>query len=141
MFATERIAQIVENCQTLVREESLSGQESGVVRAIEAMMRAYGFDEINIDRYGNIVGGLVGSRPGKTVVFDGHIDTVPYDAEKWTRAPLGGVVADGRIYGRGTTDMKGSVSAMIGASAAADALVCSGTETAPSWVSAMSTTV
>ena len=53
MFATERIAQIVENCQTLVREESLSGQESGVVRAIEAMMRAYGFDEINIDRYGN----------------------------------------------------------------------------------------
>ena len=69
MFATERIAQIVENCQTLVREESLSGQESGVVRAIEAMMRAYGFDEINIDRYGNIVGGLVGSRPGKTVVF------------------------------------------------------------------------
>ena len=113
MFATERIAQIVENCQTLVREESLSGQESGVVRAIEAMMRAYGFDEINIDRYGNIVGGLVGARPGKTVVFDGHIDTVPYDAEKWTRAPLGGEVADGRIYGRGTTDMKGSVSAMI----------------------------
>ena len=79
MFAAQRIAQIVENCQSLVREESLSGQEGGVVRAIEAMMRSYGFDEINIDRYGNIVG----SRPGKTVVFDGHIDTVPY---KWTRA-------------------------------------------------------
>ena len=115
MFAAERIAQIVENCQTLVREESLSGQEGGVVRAIEAMMRAYGFDEINIDRYGNIVGGIVGARPGKTVVFDGHIDTVPYDAEKWTRAPLGGEVVEGRIYGRGTTDMKGSVSAMISA--------------------------
>ena len=43
MFAAERIAQIVENCQTLVREESLSGQEGGVVQAIEAMMRAYGF--------------------------------------------------------------------------------------------------
>lgn len=115
MFAAERIAQIIENCQALVREESLSGQEGGVVRAIDAMMRRYGFDEINIDRYGNIVGGIVGSRPGKTVVFDGHIDTVPYDAEKWTRAPLGGEVADGRIYGRGTTDMKGSVSAMISA--------------------------
>ena len=35
----------------------------------------------------------------------------------------------------------GSVSAMIGARAAADALVCSGTETAPSWVSAISATV
>ena len=115
MFAAERIAKIVENCQILVREESLSGCEGGVVKAVEAMMRAYGFDEIHVDRYGNIVGGIVGARPGKTVVFDGHIDTVPYDAEKWTRAPLGGEVADGRIYGRGTTDMKGSVSAMISA--------------------------
>lgn len=89
MFATERIAQIDMPDRILKN----AGRRASCVTSSE-MMRAYGFDEINIDRYGNIVGGLVSSRPGKTVVFDGHIDTVPYDAEKWTRAPLGGEVAD-----------------------------------------------
>ncbi len=113
MFDEKRNQEIIENCQTLIHDKSYSGQEGAVVASIEKIMKHYGFDEINVDKYGNIVGGIVGKRPGKTIVFDGHIDTVPYNEEKWSQDPLGGKVVDGRIYGRGTTDMKGSVSAMI----------------------------
>ncbi|MDR2111775.1 MAG: YgeY family selenium metabolism-linked hydrolase [Candidatus Accumulibacter sp.] len=115
MFDEKRNAEIIENCRTLIRDKSYSGEEGVVVATIRAMMTQYGFDEINIDRYGNIVGAIVGERPGKSIVFDGHIDTVPVDETKWSRKPYGGEIADGRIHGRGASDMKGAVSAMISA--------------------------
>lgn len=113
MLTDERASEIVENCRKLIREKSYSGEEGSVAETAKALMQAYGFDEIAVDRYGNVVGGIIGSRPGKTILFDGHIDTVPVDASKWTHDPYGGEIADGRIYGRGTTDMKGAVAAMI----------------------------
>lgn len=79
------------------------------------MMQHYQFDDIHVDKYGNIVGGIVGNQPWKTLVLDGHIDTVPVNEEKWSRNPYGGDIEDGKIYGRGTTDMKGAVAAMISA--------------------------
>jgi len=45
--------------------------------------------------------------------MDGHIDTVPVDEEKWTKKPFAGNIEDGKLYGRGTTDMKGAVCAML----------------------------
>jgi putative selenium metabolism hydrolase len=115
MLDEKRNAEIIENCRTLIHNKSYSGEEGAVVAAIRTLMTHYGFDEIGVDRYGNIVGGIVGKRPGKTIVFDGHIDTVPVDETKWTRKPYGGEIADGKIYGRGSSDMKGAVSAMISA--------------------------
>lgn len=53
--------------------------------------------------------------PGETettLLYNGHVDTVPYNAEAWTYDPLGERDGD-RIYGRGTTDMKGAVAAML----------------------------
>ncbi len=41
-----------------------------------------------------------------------HMDTVPVE-EKWKRAPFGGQVEEGRIYGRGVTDMKGSIATLL----------------------------
>ncbi|MER2855350.1 M20/M25/M40 family metallo-hydrolase, partial [Escherichia coli] len=90
-------------------------EEGNVVNVIKSMMEEYEFDDIHIDRYGNIIGGIVGKYPGKTLVFDGHIDTVPVDESQWTQDPFGGEIKDGKIYGRGTTDMKGAVAAMISA--------------------------
>jgi succinyl-diaminopimelate desuccinylase len=43
-----------------------------------------------------------------------HMDVVPID-EPWTRDPFGGEVIDGKLYGRGTVDMKGSIAAFLGA--------------------------
>lgn len=58
---------------------------------------------------------LLATVPGesdRTLLFNGHLDTVPYDADEWSRDPLGEHVDD-RIYGRGATDMKGAVAAML----------------------------
>jgi succinyl-diaminopimelate desuccinylase len=49
--------------------------------------------------------------PGPTLVLNGHLDVVPA-TDGWTRDPLGGEVEDGRLYGRGSLDMKGAVAAM-----------------------------
>jgi len=51
-------------------------------------------------------------RGDRTLLYNGHFDTVPYDAEAWTYDPLGERV-DGRVYGRGATDMKGPLAGMI----------------------------
>ncbi|WP_200531513.1 M20/M25/M40 family metallo-hydrolase [Halorubrum sp. LN27] len=48
----------------------------------------------------------------ETLLYNGHLDTVPFDADAWSRDPLGERVDD-RIYGRGATDMKGAVASML----------------------------
>lgn len=46
-------------------------------------------------------------RPGRHLVLNGHIDVFPVgDRTRWTRDPLSGAIADGRVHGRGTVDMK-----------------------------------
>ncbi len=54
--------------------------------------------------------------PG-AVALCGHLDTVPGGSEGWTRDPLSGDVSQGRIHGRGTSDMKGGIAAMLAAAA------------------------
>src|SRR5437764_672613 len=64
----------------------------------------------------NVVAEL-GSDDGPTLVFNGHLDTVPV-GEGWTMDPFGGDVRDGRVYGRGACDMLGGVAAMCTAAVA-----------------------
>lgn len=51
-------------------------------------------------------------RSATSLLYLGHVDTVPYDAGAWSHDPLGERV-DGRVYGRGATDMKGPLVAML----------------------------
>src|SRR3954452_1657216 len=44
---------------------------------------------------------------GKAILLESHMDVVPTDPSRWTRAPFSAEIADGRIWGRGTIDMKG----------------------------------
>jgi succinyl-diaminopimelate desuccinylase len=61
-----------------------------------------------------------GPRPGRPrLIVNGHLDVVPVNAAAWTRDPFEPTVVDGRLYGRGSADMKGGVAAAI---AALDAL-------------------
>lgn len=66
------------------------------------------------DRYPrtNVVARIEAPRPGACVHFNGHIDVVPA-GQGWTVDPFGGVVKDGRVYGRGACDMKGGIAASI----------------------------
>ena len=53
---------------------------------------------------------------GPALLFNSHMDTVPLgERGRWSVDPLGGVVKDGRLYGRGAVDAKGCLAAMIGA--------------------------
>ncbi len=50
------------------------------------------------------------------LVLTGHFDTVPPGTKQWSEDPLSGIIKDGKIFGRGSSDMKGGVAAMICAS-------------------------
>ncbi|MFQ5436958.1 MAG: M20/M25/M40 family metallo-hydrolase [Anaerolineae bacterium] len=71
----------------------------------------------------NVIGRLRGRGSGPSLMLNAHMDTVGVDG--MTIDPFGGEVRDGRLYGRGSQDMKGSLAAMI---AAAKALVDGGIE-------------
>ncbi len=102
----------------LIRERSYSGEESGVVAVLKAFFEENGFDDVVVDAAGNVIGVIEGNRPGKTVLFDGHIDTVPVqNPADWTHDPFGAEIDGGRMYGRGTSDMKGAVAAAACAAA------------------------
>ena len=114
MLNKEREEKVIGLCQELIKIQSYSGQEDKVVEALKNSFYAMGFDDVFIDKYGNIIGHIKGNKPGKKIVFDGHIDTVPVtNPNEWRFPPFGAEIHDGKIYGRGTTDMKGAVSAMV----------------------------
>ena len=118
MLTSEREEKLIKLCQELIQNPSNSGEEKGVAEAVKKNMLNMGFDKVHIDKYGNVIGCIVGKQPGKKILFDGHIDTVPVpNREKWTQDPYAGDIVDGKIYGRGTSDMKGQTSAFISACA------------------------
>jgi succinyl-diaminopimelate desuccinylase len=62
----------------------------------------------------NLIGRLAAHRPGRRLVFNGHLDTFPIGEDLgWTVSPLDGVVKDGLLFGRGISDMKGGIAASI----------------------------
>lgn len=60
-------------------------------------------------------GGVLAAHRGEGgLALSGHVDVVPV-SEEWSADPFGGSFQDGRLYGRGTSDMRGPVAAMIAA--------------------------
>jgi len=109
---------LVEFCQEALRIPSFSGKEREMAEFMKQKMEYYGFDEVVIDRYGSVIGTIRGRKPGKTILFDGHIDHVDViDEAEWMYPPFGGEIHDGKIYGRAASDMKGSDTAFISAAA------------------------
>ena len=118
MLTKERENQVVELCQKLIQQQSYSGHEDGVDGVLKEELPKLGFDSVTIDKYGNVIGCIKGKRPGKKLLFDGHIDTVPVtDETEWQYPPFAAEIHDGKIYGRGTSDMKGAVAAFVSAAA------------------------
>lgn len=105
--------EVINLCQDLIRKSSYSGHEQNVVNILKTYMEKNKFDKVFTDKYGNIIGCIKGNRPGPKILFDGHIDTVPVANElEWTYPPFAAEIHDDKIYGRGTSDMKGAVAAM-----------------------------
>jgi succinyl-diaminopimelate desuccinylase len=60
----------------------------------------------------NVIGTREGRGRGRTVHLNGHFDVVPA-GEAWSIDPFGGLVRDGRLYGRGSADMKGGIASAV----------------------------
>jgi succinyl-diaminopimelate desuccinylase len=113
---------LVEFTQALVRIPSVNAPESGRTEAAAAelvaeQMRSFGWepqiDEVAPGRP-NVIAVLEGGRPGPTLLFEGHTDVVTEGAlDLWTVEPFGGEIRDGRLYGRGSADMKAGVASML----------------------------
>lgn len=121
LLTSEIQQELIEFTQSLVRIQSYSGQEEPVIRAVEQRMKALGYEEVVIDSMGNLLG-RIGSGD-KSILFDSHADTVAVNDEaEWQVPPFSGEIVDGRLYGRGSVDMKSSVAASIYAGALAHKL-------------------
>ena len=111
---------IIELLIRMVRAPSHPGiprQEEAVVRELDAFLKTYDIEtvitEVQEGRP-NLIATLAGSQPGPHLLFCGHTDTVPPNVEG-TTDPFAATIKEGRLYGRGTADMKGAVAAMAGA--------------------------
>jgi succinyl-diaminopimelate desuccinylase len=115
-------AEVVALTQQLVRIESYFGVpnvETAVAKYISSFLKAEAIDsEIKeiFDGRSNVYGSLLGQKTGPTLLFCGHIDTVP--PNNMEIEPFNAYIEDGKIYGRGAADMKGGVAAMLLAMAA-----------------------
>lgn len=116
MLCQERKDELVRLTAELVAQKSNSGCEAEAAEVLRQYMLNHGFDEVTVDGFGSVIGKIAGSRPGPRLLFDGHLDTVPVaNPAVWSHDPYGCEIEDGRMYGRGTSDMKGAVAAFTSA--------------------------
>ena len=126
---------MVELATTLVRFPSLNGNEAGAQDFMEETFREMGLkterfevrdaDLKELPGYSPSVGQweqhdnvVAIHRPresvGRSLILNGHIDVVPIGAEElWSRPPFDPIVRDGRLYGRGSGDMKAGIAAYV----------------------------
>lgn len=102
---------------------NLPGDERAVVAVILAEMQRLGLTGAEIaakePHRPNVLFRLRGRRPGPVLMLCGHSDTKPVgDGSQWQTDPFQPVFKDGKLFGLGSTDMKGAVAAMIYATAA-----------------------
>lgn len=92
------------------------GNESEVAQFIGKMLADHGFNVKYIPFGANrlhVIAEKGCTEEKYPVVFTGHFDTVPLGAKEWSVDPFGGLVKDGKLFGRGSSDMKGGVAAMV----------------------------
>ncbi|MBN1135193.1 MAG: M20 family metallopeptidase [Anaerolineae bacterium] len=128
--------QVIQWTQELVRIPSVYRPEQGqaeeaAARWIEARFKEIGLEtsfEVVEPGQPNVIGVWRGAKEGQTLMFEGHTDVVTAgDTSQWTYPPFEAIIADGRMYGRGTSDMKGGLVAAI---CATQAIVKSGVKLA-----------
>jgi succinyl-diaminopimelate desuccinylase len=108
----------IELTQDLVRFNTINppGNERACAERLASLLETSGFT-VDIVPFGEGRAQLlarIGGMPGKLPLgFTGHLDTVPLGAQPWTVDPFAAEIVDGKLYGRGSSDMKGGVAAFV----------------------------
>ena len=107
---------------SVVRPGDPTATEAAVAAHVERWLSVEGFDvEVHEVAPGrpNVLASIGASSAGPTLLLEGHTDVVTEgDAREWSHPPFGGDLVDGRIYGRGSADMKSGLAAAMVAAAA-----------------------
>lgn len=98
--------------QRMVQIPSVTGEERELPHFLAARWRELGFDTVELHevvpgRF-NVIGVVDSGSAGKTLVFNGHLDTVPV-CQGWTLDPYGGEIRGDRLYGHGIGDQKAGI--------------------------------
>lgn len=110
--------EMIALCADLVAAESINppGRTADMARVVHDWLRARGTPAEIVasdDHVPNVVARVEGARPGRHVVFNAHMDTMPPGDERlWTVPPLRLTRRDGRAYGLGMGNMKGALAGM-----------------------------
>jgi succinyl-diaminopimelate desuccinylase len=108
----------VDLAADLIRFDTINppGQEAACTEYLAGMLTAAGFRCETVplaDGRPNLVARIGGTAHRPPLAFTGHTDTVPLGKQAWTVPAHGGVVKDGRLWGRGASDMKSGVAAFV----------------------------
>lgn len=108
------MSDVFELACDLIRRRSVTPEDAGCLPLIGARLERAGFRVEHL-RYGDVDNlWATHGTGGPTLIFLGHTDVVPSGPEaSWQSPPFEPTVRDGRLYGRGAADMKGSVAAMV----------------------------
>jgi succinyl-diaminopimelate desuccinylase len=102
----------------LIRFDTINppGQEAACTEYLARLLIGAGFQCETVpleEGRPNLVARIGGTGDKPPIAFTGHTDTVPLGAQTWTVAPHGGIVKDGRLWGRGASDMKSGIAAFV----------------------------
>src|SRR2546422_8299387 len=101
---------LIDFTRAVARIPSVHGDEYAIGEAFFGRMRELGIDtqkkDVEKNRF-NVLGTVSGAGGGRSLMFNGHMDTVE-ELLGWTKAPYGGDLEDGKIYGHGGSNMKAS---------------------------------
>lgn len=109
---------IIKVLKELVSIKSVTGSEKEIAFFIEKELQTIGASNIRLqqvtdDTY-NVIGEIKGGLPGPTILFTGHMDTVPAE-EKWEgKDPFEPFIEGDCLYGRGALDMKSGIASVLG---------------------------
>lgn len=115
---------MISLAQELIRIDTSRGDEASAMNVVASILEPAGFDLTWVPwlpRRPNLIAKWRGGGP---LTLAAHLDTVPFEASSWTHDPLGGDIVDGRLYGRGSSDMKAGAAAMVHAGVRAAAGGC-----------------
>ncbi len=115
----ELFPQLTEDCVDfacrLIQTPSMPGKEQVIAELIAAEMERLQFDEVWTDEIGNVYGRVFGvNQLSPALVLNTHLDHVdPGDPDLWPVPPYSGTIVDGRIVGRGASDIKGPLAVQL----------------------------